>query len=130
VNEPPHFVLDASALLAVVRHERGSDVVETRLDRSEISAVNWSEVVERGRYRGVNMDGARAEFEVTGLRFVPFSLDDAEATALLYPSTAPLGLGFADRACLALAQRQRATALTAERRWRDLDIGIRIEVIR
>jgi PIN domain nuclease of toxin-antitoxin system len=35
-----------------------------------------------------------------------------------------------DRACLALAIRKGATALTADRKWADLDVGCKIELIR
>jgi ribonuclease VapC len=41
-----------------------------------------------------------------------------------------LGLSFGDRACLALAKSLVAPALTADRSWARLDLGIAIEVIR
>src|SRR5262245_56754443 len=37
------YQLDASALLALIRSEPGSDVVSDRLDRSQIHAVNLAE---------------------------------------------------------------------------------------
>jgi PIN domain nuclease of toxin-antitoxin system len=35
-----------------------------------------------------------------------------------------------DRACLALAIQRQATALTTDRAWKNLNLGIEIEVIR
>jgi PIN domain nuclease of toxin-antitoxin system len=43
---------------------------------------------------------------------------------------APSGLSLCDRACLALAQSLAVPALTADRSWARLDLGIAIEVIR
>ena len=40
-------VLDASALLAVLRSERGAEEVEQRLEGATIGAVNLSEVVAK-----------------------------------------------------------------------------------
>ena len=46
------------------------------------------------------------------------------------PKTDPLGLSLGDRACLALAQARGLPTLTADRAWRELRIGVDIEVIR
>ncbi len=48
----------------------------------------------------------------------------------LRAATKHLGLSLGDRACLALAIQEDATALTADRSWADLDIGCKIELIR
>ena len=51
------------------------------------------------------------------------------AAALLLPTVAwDLSLG--DRACLALARVRDLPAVTADRAWAKLDLGIRIEVVR
>jgi ribonuclease VapC len=41
-----------------------------------------------------------------------------------------LGLSLGDRACLALAIEQQATALTADKAWAQLKTGISIQLIR
>ncbi|MGH2470263.1 MAG: VapC toxin family PIN domain ribonuclease, partial [Chloroflexota bacterium] len=41
-----------------------------------------------------------------------------------------VGLSLGDRACFALAGRLGLSALTADRTWIDLDIGVVVEVIR
>ena len=50
-------------------------------------------------------------------------------TAVL-DASALLALSFGDRACLALARRLGLPALTAERAWAELDLGIPVEVFR
>jgi PIN domain nuclease of toxin-antitoxin system len=41
-------ILDASALLAYLNSEPGSNVVEATPSESVISSVNWAEVVQKG----------------------------------------------------------------------------------
>lgn len=123
-------VLDASALLAMVQSEPGAEIVEEAVDHGAISTVNWSEVYRRVLARGVAVAGLRDEVESLGLDIVPFSVEDAELAAELGPPTRHLGLSLGDRACLALAGRLGLPALTADRSWLDLDLGVRVEAIR
>ena len=124
------FVIDASALLAFLRREPGAERVGAVLSGATISAVNWSEVVQKSIAHGLDHAGRRADLEVIGLRVEPFLAEDAEAAASLWIRTKDVGLSLADRACLALSQRLDATALTADRAWLRLRAGIRIESIR
>lgn len=124
------FVLDASALLALLRSEPGAERVMSVIDGAAISAVNWSEVVQKSIANGLDHRERRADLEMLGLRVEPFLPEDAEAAAELWPRTRGLGLSLADRACLALARRLDATALTADRTWLDLRPALRVESIR
>jgi ribonuclease VapC len=66
------------------------------------------------------------------LRFIvePFGLESALTTGLLQAKTSRHGLSLGDRACLALAIDRKLPVLTADRAWRDLDLGIEIRVVR
>ncbi len=46
------------------------------------------------------------------------------------PATQPLGLSLGDRACLALALGRQIPAVTADRTWARLKIGVPVQVIR
>ncbi len=46
------------------------------------------------------------------------------------PAAEPLGLSLGDRACLALAMSRAIPALSADRTWIQLDIGVVIQPIR
>ncbi len=129
-NAPPDCVVDASALLALFRQEPGSDVVEVVLERSAISSVNWSEVCRRVGERGVNLKELRADTEALGLAIVAFTTEDAEQAAVLWEPTRRLGLSLADRACLGLARRLGVPALTADRAWLELELGVQVQAIR
>ena len=128
-------VLDASALLALLRHEPGgrrvADVVGTG---ALISMVNWAEVLTRLVQAGGDAmaESTRAlPFADAGLvSLVPYDDEQARETARLRVKTQSLGLSLADRASLALARLRHLPVLTADRAWRPLRLGITIEVIR
>jgi PIN domain nuclease of toxin-antitoxin system len=124
-------VIDASALLAMLHAEPGAEAVEPLVDGASMSTVNWSEVVQKSMARGVDVSGLRGEVEALGLSVVPFSVEDSEIAAELWGGVHQrAGLSLADRACLALARRLGATAVTADRTWRVLRIGVQVTSIR
>jgi PIN domain nuclease of toxin-antitoxin system len=123
-------VLDSSALLCLVNAEPGADRVADALDAAAISAVNLAETVGKLRERGLTKEAARDVIEALTLDVRDFTEDLAYATAELRPVTRTLGLSLGDRACLALAEALGARALTADRDWKRLDIGVDIELIR
>jgi ribonuclease VapC len=123
-------VLDASAVLAVVHNERGSEVVIASLPDALLSAVNFAEAVSKLVERSVATELAVASIHGLGLTIVDFDGGLAAVTGSLRAQTRHLGLSLADRACLALAQRERAPALTGDQKWSRLDIGVDIRIFR
>jgi PIN domain nuclease of toxin-antitoxin system len=125
-------VLDASAVLALLRQEPGAEVVEEVIGRSLVCSVNLTEVVAKLIQRGA--PAPHAAIIARGLPYEIAAYDEGLAVRAgafsAFRSAAPLSLG--DRACLALAQRQRLPALTADRRWIDAeaDLGVRVRLIR
>lgn len=130
MNEPPAFVLDASAVLALFRSEPGADRVEAVLDRARMSTVNWCEVLQKLIDRGTDVTGLTADLLGFGVLLEAFTAEDAEAAAELRRTTRSAGLSLGDRACLALAQRLSAIALTADRTWRRTTARVEIESLR
>lgn len=126
----PEAVLDASALIALLRDEPGAGAVERLLGRAVISAVNWAEVLQRYRAYGVGTADKRESVEALGVRIEGFSPADAEAAAGLWQPTRNAGLSLADRACLALALRLDVPAHTADRDWCKVDVGVEVVLIR
>lgn len=122
--------LDTSAVLAVVFDEPGADRVLPELAGGAISAVNVAEVTAKMVDRGFAWTDARAAVNRFGLSVAALDAPLAFASGALRDGTRSRGLSLGDRACLALAQREGVRVLTADRAWRDLDIGVEIEVIR
>jgi PIN domain nuclease of toxin-antitoxin system len=123
-------VLDASAILAVLQREPGAQVVVPLLDGAAISAVNWSETIQKAISRDVSIDGLRADIEALGVSIVPFTAVEAEQAAALWLETMHAGLSLGDRACLALARREGVPALTADRSWSSVAVGVDVRVVR
>ncbi len=125
------YVLDASALLVLLKREAGSErVVEALMDGAAISAVNFSEVVAKLREGGMVEEAIHESLDSLELDIVEFDTELAYQAGLLRPLTKSAGLSLGDRACLALAQNLNLPALTADRAWDGLSLGIRVQVIR
>ena len=125
------YVLDASALLVLLKGETGSErVIEALMDGAAISAVNFSEVVAKLREGGMLEEAIHESLDSLELDIVEFDTEFAYQAGLLRPLTKSAGLSLGDRACLALAQNLNLPALTADRAWDGLSLGIRVQVIR
>jgi ribonuclease VapC len=125
------YVLDSSALLAVLNHEAGENIVTPLLPGSFISSVNWAEVTQKALAFGIGPDAnMRDEIEAVGVTIVPFLTADAEDTAALWKVAPRAGLSLGDRACLALAITRDAIAVTSDRAWANLVLKVPIQVIR
>jgi len=122
-------VLDASALLALLQGEPGSDQVLETLPGALVCSVNLSEVVAKLAGHGMPEADIRSALNL-GLEIVPFDEALAWAAGLLRPRTRSSGLSLGDRACLALARSTSFPVLTADAVWATLDLGIEIAVIR
>jgi PIN domain nuclease of toxin-antitoxin system len=121
-------VVDASAVVALVRGESGHEWVLDRLEGgAAISAVNWSEVLG---VQGGAAESLRHGLEALGLSVVDFTAADAALVAEMLVPTRQLGLGLADRACLALGHRLDVPVVTADRAWAELGFGPTVELIR
>lgn len=125
-----NVVLDASAVLAVLNREPGNDMVRSYIPGALMSAVNVAEVVGKLAASGISENEIHAAISILGVEIVNFDEEHAFATGMLSPLTRKQGLSLADRACLSLARIRQATALTADRIWSELDIGIDVVLIR
>ncbi len=124
------IALDASALLVFLLRERGHERVAQLLPEACMSTVNFSEVLGRFARAGQDVGVVAQKLLAIPLELVDFSAPQAAIAAALVASTQALGLSLGDRACLALARERRIPALTADRAWRWLNVGIQIETVR
>jgi PIN domain nuclease of toxin-antitoxin system len=113
-------VLDASAVLALLNEETGGDVVEALLSDSAVSIVNIAEIYTKLIEAGLNENEAEESISLLGLQVEELNNELALSIAKLRPLTKKLGLSLGDRSCLALAMKLKATAVTADKSWRNL----------
>jgi PIN domain nuclease of toxin-antitoxin system len=134
--EASSSVLDASALLAFLRDERGAETVWSSLAvGAAMSVVNYAEVLTRLAEAGEAPAAAHRRMQDSGLiggmvLLVPLTEDDAIAISELRATTRLFGLSLADRACLATALRLGLPVLTADRSWAEAPIDIAVHLIR
>lgn len=124
-------VFDASAILAWLLDEPGSDVVATASAGSVVCSVNVAEVAER-LHRNFEGDAVRASMAVALPQTIAADHELAVAAGLMRETTRGSGLSLGDRFCLALAQRLNCPVLTADRAWKKFEsaLGIEIRLIR
>ena len=117
-------------LLAVIMREPGAATGYARMQGATISSVNLAETLSRA----VDLLGdTNVVSRLLRERLVtvePFTRDDAYAVAAMRPATRQRGLSVGDRACLALALRLGLPALTADRVWTQVNVGVTVELLR
>jgi ribonuclease VapC len=129
------LILDASALIAFIRKELGSETVKTRITQSEafISVVNLTEA--KGKLIGVgDFTPQQVESELEQLAAlvepIAYTLEHANLAAWWY-ARKPYNLSLGDCACLGAAEATGYEVLTAEQRWQKLpNLRVKVTLIR
>jgi ribonuclease VapC len=124
------YVLDASALLALLQAEPGNERVAAVLPDAVMSSINLSEVIAKFANAGRSEPEIRSYLNPLGLNVIPFGSELAYSTGMLRPNTRALGLSFGDRACIALAESLKIPILTSDRAWTSLSLSVSVQLIR
>ncbi len=123
-------LLDASAILAVLRGEPGRESVIGHSPDWAISAVNAAEVVSKLVDGGMPDHEVQTTFDDIALEIIPFDAEAALLSGLMRAATRHKGLSLGDRACLAQGRISGEPVLTTDRAWKTLDLGVEIRVVR
>ena len=124
-------VLDASALLVLLKGEPGSDkVIDALKEGAAISAIYFSEVIARLNESIMTEEAIHEALDSLELDIVGFDTQNAYKAGMLRLVTKRAGLSLGDRACLALAQQLNLPAITADRVWEGLVPDVVVQVIR
>jgi PIN domain nuclease of toxin-antitoxin system len=122
-------VLDASALLALLRNEEGADKVEGVLAAARMSVVNMAEVASHYAKLGMPDDDVRAMLRPLPITLVDADVDHCWEAGRLRALTVEAGLSLGDRFCLALAKRESLPAWTADKAWIEVAAAVGVDVV-
>lgn len=123
-------VLDASALLAFLNQEKGSEIITQYLDRSVMSSINLSEVIAKLVDRNILEDVVQELVSQLKIDIIPVDQEQAVTAGFLRSQTRSTGLSLGDRICLALGLQLNLPVLTTDRAWKKVSLNIEIRLIR
>jgi len=126
-------ILDSSVILAYLLDEQGREAAEQAIAAgSSISSVNLAEVMSRLTRDGTDVGASAGVLLALPITVVDLDPHLAIAAGAMVAPTTPFGLSLGDRACLALAQRERLPALTVNRTWLQAGplLGVEVRLIR
>lgn len=122
-------VLDASALLAMLKGERGGTKVANAISRARIGVFNYAEVVSHFIRLGTPEQEVDAMLDSLPLTIVLADKALAQLAGRLRAVTAEAGLSLGDRFCLALARRDGLPAWTADKVWTMIAEAAEVKVV-
>jgi PIN domain nuclease of toxin-antitoxin system len=129
-TEQPRYVLDSSAVIALVRREQGWEKVNAALQHSVISAINLAESMTRLIRQGGEPRLVERLLRALDLEVTPWDEELAWASRDLCPLAWTRAISFADRACLTLARHLDLAAMTADSEWKKPSHGVRVYLFR
>lgn len=122
-------VLDASAILALLRNEAGAEQVGELIADALVSTVNEAEVISKLIWRGETPERALLIAATLPYQVVGLDRQLAQRAGALWAETKPQGLSLGDRCCIALAERERLPAITTDTQWAKVTTGVDIKVL-
>ena len=123
-------VIDSSAILAILREERGASNAFELAYAGTMSAVIYTEIISKCAMKGPDMSKAIHLVNALEINIESLNADTALQAGALKLNKRFWPLSLADCICIALAIEKSATLVTADRAWLELNLPCPVEVIR
>ena len=124
-------ILDSSALIALIKNEKGADIVEPLLGKVVMSTLNISEAAGILIDLGMTHEECKSSIEPYIDLIVPVDMEQSFEMAFLKKLTKHKGVSIGDRACIALGIKMALPIYTADKIWGNLGLeGAEIILIR
>jgi len=129
-TDQAQYLLDSSALIALVRGEPGSETVRAAMGASVVSAVNLTETMAKLIRAGGEPRLVERYLRGLQIEVMPWD-EELRGTAGTFahwhgPTASPLRTGPAWRS----RRHLRLAAITSDAAWKRLDIGVRVILFR
>ncbi len=126
------YLLDSSALLALVHREPGADNVEAVLGDCCIHALHLSETARKLQSIDLSITEVQTIMADLQLPVIEELTAEVGLLAATYATTwKHLGLSLADRICLSLARVRQWDVITADKKWSQVQpFDCRVLIIR
>jgi ribonuclease VapC len=122
-------VLDASAIIALLKSERGASKVSGVVAEAAVGVFNQAEVVSHFVHLGAPIDEIHAMLAALPYDVIPAEEALGWEAGALRAVTSGAGLSLGDRFCLALAKQLKVPAYTADRTWKDVAGAADVKVV-
>lgn len=122
-------VLDASALIAMLKREPGAEMVAAAIASAHMGVINYAEVVSHFTHLGMPAADIDAMLDPLPMAIIPADRLLARDAGRLRAVTASAGLSLGDRFCLALARRDGLPAWTADKAWASIAAAAGVETV-
>ncbi len=119
------IVLDASAVLAVIKRETGWEAVAAQANGSLLSASNLAEVVHKVVENGLDAGRVVEQIASLGITVMPATAHQAVRVGAWVFQAKELALSYADRFAAALAEDMSADLVTSDEALTKLRCGVR-----
>ncbi|CAL7961915.1 putative PIN domain nuclease [Alphaproteobacteria bacterium] len=130
MREAKSFVIDSSALLAVIYNEKLVIDAKKYFENSSMSVINATECIIVLNRNGMPIEIAKSLLESLISKFVICEFDNSNNITNIKNSNKNLGLSIADCFCLALGQKLELPIVTADKIWAEAKITSEVICIR
>ena len=114
------YLLDTSALIALIKKEDGYETIDNIIANSAISSVNLSELVAVLARSGVSNADIDEIIKDIVPEIIPFCEDTSIKAGKLLNITKTYGLSLGDRACIATGDFYKMEIHTTDKIWSKL----------